>query len=215
MIETSRSTPLPGLATHRRQRGLTQRQLVQLQDRFRLMGYSTRHENSYLRTSVVGRGARKPPGGAALQRRFHHAPIADAPRQFQGRARPEDRLEARMRLANGARCHPRLQPEGPSLPRGRVLAPQEDPRRLRPTKLPSLAGDAPPLPEGVRIRVEPLDFGYGRRCGLRGGTDRDSSLGGDDPGYALAPAFGEVDASEAVDHLPRSLVRKKKEGATD
>jgi transcriptional regulator with XRE-family HTH domain len=27
MIERSRSTPLPGLATHRRRRGLTQRQL--------------------------------------------------------------------------------------------------------------------------------------------------------------------------------------------
>ena len=30
MIETSRSTPLPGLAEHRRLRGLTQRQLGEL-----------------------------------------------------------------------------------------------------------------------------------------------------------------------------------------
>jgi transcriptional regulator with XRE-family HTH domain len=30
MIETSRSTRLPGLATHRRRRGLTQRQLGEL-----------------------------------------------------------------------------------------------------------------------------------------------------------------------------------------
>jgi len=30
MIERSRSTPLPSLATHRRQRGLTQRQLGEL-----------------------------------------------------------------------------------------------------------------------------------------------------------------------------------------
>jgi transcriptional regulator with XRE-family HTH domain len=30
MIESSRSTPLPGLAAHRRQRGLTQRQLGEL-----------------------------------------------------------------------------------------------------------------------------------------------------------------------------------------
>jgi transcriptional regulator with XRE-family HTH domain len=30
MIERSRSTPLPGLAAHRRKRGLTQRQLGQL-----------------------------------------------------------------------------------------------------------------------------------------------------------------------------------------
>jgi transcriptional regulator with XRE-family HTH domain len=30
MIQSSRSTPLPGLAAHRRRRGLTQRQLAQL-----------------------------------------------------------------------------------------------------------------------------------------------------------------------------------------
>jgi transcriptional regulator with XRE-family HTH domain len=30
MIESSRSTPLPSLAAHRRRRGLTQRQLAQL-----------------------------------------------------------------------------------------------------------------------------------------------------------------------------------------
>jgi transcriptional regulator with XRE-family HTH domain len=30
MMERSRSTPLPGLATHRRRRGLTQRQLGEL-----------------------------------------------------------------------------------------------------------------------------------------------------------------------------------------
>jgi transcriptional regulator with XRE-family HTH domain len=30
MIQRSRSTPLPGLATHRRRRGLTQRQLGEL-----------------------------------------------------------------------------------------------------------------------------------------------------------------------------------------
>jgi transcriptional regulator with XRE-family HTH domain len=30
MIETSRSTPLPGLAAHRRRQGLTQRQLGEL-----------------------------------------------------------------------------------------------------------------------------------------------------------------------------------------
>ena len=30
MMERSRSTPLPDLATHRRQRGLTQRQLAEL-----------------------------------------------------------------------------------------------------------------------------------------------------------------------------------------
>jgi hypothetical protein len=78
--------------------------LVHFQDRFRLTGYSNVHENSDLCTSVVGRRARKPRKGAALQEHFHHAPLADASCQLQGRACPEDRPEPRMRLANGARC---------------------------------------------------------------------------------------------------------------
>src|SRR5829696_5441903 len=151
--------------------------LVHLQDRFRVTGYSNAHENSDLRTSVIRRGARKPPKGSALQRHFHHAPIADAPRQFQRRARPEDRLEPRMRLANGARRHPRLQREGPSRPPSEVLAPEEDPRRFRPEERRGVAGDAPPLSERVRIPEEPVDSCDGLRGGLRRGTHRRAHLG--------------------------------------
>ena len=113
---------------------------MHLQDRFRVTGYSNAHENSYLRTSVIRRGARKPPKGSALQRHFHHAPIADAPRQFQRRARPEDRLEPRMRLANGARRHPRLQREGPSRPPSEVLAPDRGPATLSTGRAPRNCG---------------------------------------------------------------------------
>jgi hypothetical protein len=151
--------------------------LMRLQDRFRVTGYSNAHENSDLCTSVIRRGARKPPKGSALQRHFHHAPIADAPRQFQRRARPEDRLEPRMRLANGARRHPRLQREGPSRPPSEVLAPEEDPRRFRPEERPGVAGDAPPLSERVRIPEEPVDSCDGLRGGLRRGTHRRARLG--------------------------------------
>ena len=56
-----------------------------------------------------------------------------------------------MRLANGARRHPRLQREGPSRPPSEVLAPEEDPRRFRPEERRAVAGDAPPLSERVRI----------------------------------------------------------------
>ena len=61
--------------------------------------------------------------------------------------------------------------------------------------------------------------GTSRACGLlrwpqrgrlRGGTHRRAGLGGDRPGYAFAPSWGEVDAGQAVDHLPRPSVRKKK-----
>src|SRR5919112_4058109 len=71
--------------------------LVHLQDRFRLTGYDTVHENTDLCTSVVRKGAREPRKGAALQRRLRHAPLAGALGEREGRARPEDRLEPRMR----------------------------------------------------------------------------------------------------------------------
>jgi hypothetical protein len=73
-----------------------------------LTGYSMLHENSNLRTFPVGRGARKSRKRAALEGRFHYAPIADAPGELEGRARPEDRVEPRMCLPNGARRHKRL-----------------------------------------------------------------------------------------------------------
>src|SRR5215207_1172609 len=42
------------------------------------------------------------------------------------------------------------------------------------------------------------------------GTHRRARLGGDGAGDAFAPARGSLDAGEAVDNLPRPLVRKKK-----
>src|SRR5215211_5063625 len=82
-----------------------------------------------------------------------------------------------MRLANGARRHPRLQREGPSRPPSEVLAPEEDPRRFRPEERRGVAGDAPPLSERVRIPEEPVDSCDGLRGGLRRGTHRRARLG--------------------------------------
>ena len=189
--------------------------LVHLQDRFRLTGYDTVHENTDLCTSVVRKGAREPRKGAALQRRLRHAPLAGALGEREGRARPEDCLEPRMRLPNGARRHPRLQPEGSSRPRSEVLAPEANPRRLRRRERREVTRDAPPLPEGVRIPDEPVDPGDGRRGGLRRGTHRRARLRRDDPGDAFAPAGGSLDARQAVDNLPGPPVRTKKGGATD
>src|SRR5215216_6462580 len=95
-------------------------------------------------------------------------------------------------------------------PRPRLLAPQARPCRFRREERRVLAGDAPPLAEGVRARFEPLDIGDGLRGGLRGGADGRARLGGDHPGYLVAPPFREVDAGQAVDHLPRPPLRKKK-----
>src|SRR5215207_10663632 len=63
--------------------------LMRLQDRFRVTGYSNAHENSDLCTSGIRRGARTPPKGSALQRHFHHAPIADAPQMLLASSRGE------------------------------------------------------------------------------------------------------------------------------
>ena len=151
--------------------------VVHIQYRFRVRRYSGNHETSNLRPFTFGHRKRAVGNRAALQGRFHHAPSPDPPRQHQGRTRPADSPLPRMRLANGARRHPRLQRAGPRRSGGRLLAPQANPRRLRRGERRSPAGDAPPLSEGVRARDEPVDLGDGRRGRLRGEAHRQAGLG--------------------------------------
>src|SRR5215207_2992326 len=122
-------------------------------------------------------------------------------------------LQDRFRVTGYSNAHENSdlrQREGPSRPPSEVLAPEEDPRRFRPAERRGVAGDAPPLSERVRIPDEPVDSCDGLRGGLRRGTHRRARLGGDGAGDAFAPARGSLDAGEAVDNLPRPLVRKKK-----
>jgi hypothetical protein len=179
------------------------------------MGYSVRHETSNIRTFAFGKGAREPPSRAALQRRLRHAPMPDSPGERSRRVSPEDSRQSRMRLANGEERHPRLQRARTRRPHARLFAPQARVRHFRTRERRAVAADAPPLSEGVRARVELVDSGDGRRGRLRGGTDERARLGGDRSGDAFTPTWGSVDAGEALDHLPRPPVRKKKEGATD
>src|SRR5215204_1484094 len=90
--------------------------------------------------------------------------------EFEGRVCPENSREPRLRAANGARRHPRLQREGPGGFGGQILAPQENPRRFRRGECRGSEGDAPPIPEGVWIRHEPVDFRDGRAGRFRGGA---------------------------------------------
>ena len=92
----------------------------------------------------------------------------------------------------------------------RFLAPQKNPRRLRRGWCRSSQRDAPPLPEGVRIRHEPLDFGDGSTSELRGGTYTQAGLGRDYPEHPGASSRSEMAAGQAVDHLPRPLYERKK-----
>src|SRR5215217_1466438 len=153
--------------------------LVHLQDRCWVVSYSTFHEIPNLCMFVIGEGARTPSRGAALEGRLHLAPMPDLAGQFERGRGSEDRLEPRMRPANGSERHPRLRPEWSGRSHARILTPQKDPRLLRPEERPSLARDAPPLAEGVRIRHEPVDSGDVRGDRLRGGAHPKAGLGGD------------------------------------
>lgn len=179
------------------------------------MDYSSSHETSDFRPGTVGKGARTARSGAALQKRFRDAPLPDSFGERPREVSSEDSQKPRVRFANGEERHPRLQRARPRRPHRRLLSPQARVCCLRRGGRRVLEGDAPPLTEGVRARVEPLDACDGRRCRLRGGAHREPGLGGDRAGHFVAPSRGSVDAGEAVDHFPRPLVREKKEGATD
>jgi hypothetical protein len=178
------------------------------------MGYSSFHETSNFCPGTVEKGARTARSRAALQRCLRDASLPDPFGQRPRTVSPEDSRKPRMRLPNGAQCHPSLQRARPRRPRPRLLATQARPRRFRRERRRGPQADAPPLPEGVRAQLEPVDSGDGRRGRFRGGADRRARLRRDDSGDAFAPPFGEVDAGQAVDHLPRSPIRKKKGGAT-
>jgi hypothetical protein len=66
------------------QYNFVQNDLVHRQYRFRTVSYGKSHETTYLRTFVVGKGARAARSRIALQRHFHFAPFPDAPGEFEG-----------------------------------------------------------------------------------------------------------------------------------
>src|SRR5215204_6511608 len=131
--------------------------LVHLQDRLCGMSYGSRHETSNLRTFVVGRGARGSDRRAALQRRLCSAPKPDTSGKFSWRVPAQDRCEFGMWLPDGAQRHPRFQQARPGCSGAGLLAPEAHPRCLRRGERRAVAGDAPPLSEGVRQGDEPVD----------------------------------------------------------
>jgi hypothetical protein len=128
-----------------------------------VMSYSSFHETSNFCPGTVEKGARTARSRAALQRCLRDASLPDPFGQRPRTVSPEDSRKPRMRLPNGAQCHPSLQRARPRRPRPRLLATQARPRRFRRERRRGPQADAPPLPEGVRAQLEPVDFGYGRR----------------------------------------------------
>src|SRR5215208_6318761 len=125
------------------------------------MSYSGRHETSDIRTFAFGNGARDPRSGTALQRRLRDAPMPGNPGERPRAFSPEDRPELGMRLANGQERYTRLRRARTRRSHARIFAPQARPRRFRRKERRGSEGDAPPLPEGVRIRHELVDLGDG------------------------------------------------------
>jgi hypothetical protein len=174
------------------------------------MGYSGTHEASNLCSGTLRKRTRSPRSGAALQRRLRSAPMPDPSGKLPRTIPSEDSPQFGMWLADGQERHPCLQRAWSRRPHARLLAPQARPRRFRRGKRRSLAGDAPPLPEGVRVRLKPLDFGDGRRGCLREGAHPEAGLGRDRTGHFSAPSRSGMAQSQKVDHFPRPTVRKKK-----
>src|SRR5215207_10080966 len=178
-----------------------------------VMAYSCLHETSNFCPGFVEKGARTARSRAALQRCLRDAPVPDPACERPRKRSSEDRRKPWVRFANGEECHTRLRREGPRRAHARLLSPQARACRIRQEKRRGFKGDAPPLSEGVRTRVESVDFGDGRRCGLRGGADRRAPQRGDRAGDAFAGSGGSLDAKRWLTS-PDPLYERKKGGAT-
>src|SRR5215207_6089913 len=125
--------------------------LVHLQRGLCVMGYSSFYETSNICPEIVGKGARKPQSGAALQGDLRDAPLPDTARQRPRQLAAQDSRESRVRLPDGSQRHPRLQREGLGCAHRWLLDSKARACRLRRELGRAAAGDAPPLAERVRV----------------------------------------------------------------
>src|SRR5215216_1958342 len=123
--------------------------------------YSCLHETSNFCPGFVEKGARTARSRAALQRCLRDAPVPDPACERPRKLSSEDRRKPWVRFANGEECHTRLRREGHRRAHARLLSPQARACRIRREKRRGFKGDAPPLSEGVRTRVESVDFEEG------------------------------------------------------
>jgi sugar phosphate isomerase/epimerase len=84
LIEIHHRTICPSASLAHRLVSAFDPDLVHRQYRFRTVSYGKSHETTYLRTFVVGKGARAARSRIALQRHFHFAPFPNAPGEFEG-----------------------------------------------------------------------------------------------------------------------------------
>src|ERR687897_398931 len=174
------------------------------------MVYPLGHETTYLCASLERRRARSPRGGPPLVRCFRPPSVPNSAGQLQRRERLPDRQESWLQPPDRAQRHPRFQRQRTSGgPSARLQTSSYHSSGLRPRAGRGPARVVAQKPSRIRQSKQPVDDGYGRRSELRGGAHERAGKRGDHPGYAFAYG-GALGAGQALDHFPRSRVRKKK-----
>ena len=175
------------------------------------MSYSRGHENSNLCTFVFGkRSARASKPGCAPKTL---SPCA-VRRCFWRASRGEEVPQIATNLGCGQQTvrdaiHD-FNARGLDALDAKILAPQKNPRRLRRGKRRGLEGDAPPLAEGVRIRTSLWTLEMAAEVAFEEGLTQ-RRVSGETIRATLSRLLGvRWHEGEAMDHLSRPPVRKKK-----
>ena len=169
------------------------------------------HETSNLCSGTVGKGAREPRSRAALQGRFRDAPMPDPSGERPRQVSPP-KIAASLGCAS-------------QTARNAIRAFNErgldalTPGSSRPKRVYAAFDEESAEALREMLHRSPREFGHesslwtlemAADAAFEEGFTRKAGLGGDHPGHFLAPSGDTVDAGQAVDHLPRPPVRKKK-----
>src|SRR6266700_3735548 len=173
------------------------------------MWYTSRHENTHFYPTVDRGRAAPNPGGTAFVRCLCDASLPDLASLGARGTSPGDCAPVGLRRPDRAQCDPRVQYHGTLGAARRLLAPPSAPQQL----LGGRAGapQRPVAPQSPRLwqRARAVDFGVGSPGQFRAGHHRDPHLRRE-----RAPRAGalenQLEAGQALDHQPRSVVPAKK-----
>ncbi|SRR6266536_918526 len=173
------------------------------------MWYTTRHENTHFYpTNHPGRTAADP-GRTAFVRCLCDAPLPDLASIGAGGTSPGERLPVGLRRPDGTQCDPRVQRHGSDGAARRLLAPSSAPHQL----LGGWAGtpERSAASQSARLwqRARCVDLGVGGPGQLRARHHRHPHLRRKRTPRAQT-LENQLEASQTLDHQPRSAVPAKK-----
>ena len=173
------------------------------------MWYRGEHESTSVYPPARRRRAPPHPSGLALLRCLCLTPLPDSLGQCPRRTRTDHWPAAGLQRPDRAQRAQRVQCPGSGGPAGRVVAAPSATHRLLGGERRAAGRAAAPLPAGVWPRADVLDLGDRRPGQLRARPDCGADL---DRKRAASPAAPgqELAPSQALDHQPRSAVRRKK-----